>query len=243
VKYSYNINDFALNPCIDATYDTITAILSDIVKATGAAALHTGGDEVVYGCWANDSSIVKYMSDNNIKSYDQLLGVFVNRVDGIVSSLGAVPMHWEEVFKAGVVVDPSTIFQVWTDASSIASITAANYSTIASTSSYWYLDHSVNTWQVMYTYDPAVNLTTTQQLDRLIGGEVTMWGEFVDETNLEQMIWPRANAVSERLWSPSTVVDTVDANARLLVQRCRMVKRGVKSAPVQPDGYCDQTYI
>ena len=36
VKYSYNINDFALDPTIDATYDTLTAVLSDVIKVVFA---------------------------------------------------------------------------------------------------------------------------------------------------------------------------------------------------------------
>ena len=48
-KYSYNINDFALNPAVDDTYTVLNAVLGDLVKATNSSLVHIGGDEVVYG--------------------------------------------------------------------------------------------------------------------------------------------------------------------------------------------------
>jgi hexosaminidase len=75
------------------------------------------------------------------------------------------------------------------------------------------------------------------QAKLIIGGEVGMWGEYVDENNFEGVVYPRAMAVGERLWSASTVTDTTAAKPRLLDQRCRMVQRGYRSAPVEPS-YC-----
>ncbi len=49
---------------------------------------HLGGDEVVYGCWKNDSSITNYMNANKITSYDDLLGIFVKKADAMLTSLG-----------------------------------------------------------------------------------------------------------------------------------------------------------
>ena len=66
-----------------------------------------------------------------------------------------------------------------------------------------------------------------------------MWGERVDATNIEARIWPRTCAVAERLWSSPQ--DTWDINAampRLVDQRCRMVWRGLRVEPLQPD-WCD----
>lgn len=45
VKYSYNINDFALNPTLDDTYTVVNSILQDIHTATGSKYMHIGGDE------------------------------------------------------------------------------------------------------------------------------------------------------------------------------------------------------
>jgi len=96
-KYYYNINDFALNPSVEEVYTVLHGILYDIQRATNSKYLHIGGDEVVYGCWSNDASITKFMSANGIADYDALMEYFCQKAEAIVESLGAIPVHWEEV--------------------------------------------------------------------------------------------------------------------------------------------------
>jgi hexosaminidase len=139
VKYSYNINDFALDPTQDATYDIVGKVVGDIIQASGVKNFHLGGDEVVYGCWNNDTDIVTFMEANGMSS-DDLLEYFVLKADDITRSFGATPVHWEEVFKAGAKVGMDVIFEVWTSQDVIASVVAANYSVIAAPSDVWYLE-------------------------------------------------------------------------------------------------------
>ncbi|KAF7637854.1 Beta-hexosaminidase [Meloidogyne graminicola] len=53
-----------------------------------------------------------------------------------------------------------------------------------------------------YYCDPRNFAGTYEQKQLVIGGIATMWGEYIDGTNLEATLWPRASAVAERLWSP-----------------------------------------
>ena len=239
-KYPTNVNNQALNPVPDATYELVEQVLTDLQRATGAKYLHLGGDEVVYGCWTADPTIVKYMSDHSLSTTD-LFTQFVGRTDDIALKLGATPVHWEDVFILGVKTPPQTIFNVWTNSAQMANVTGAGYRVIAAASDYWYLDHAENTWQVMYGYDPAQGLSAAQ-VALIIGGETSMWGEMVDRENWFQKVWPTAAAVAERLWSPQEVQDKPQALQRLLAYRCRMESRGFPSTPVQP-GFCPTLFV
>ena len=68
---------------------------------------------------------------------------------------------------------------------------------------------------------------------------MSSWDENADRTNIDTRIFQRGNAVAERLWSDSSVVDTVDARVRLAEFRCKQNRRiGTTIGPLFPD-YCD----
>lgn len=237
-----------MNPTLPAVYDLLTNLLESISDATSTTHFHLGGDEVIYSCWSNDVTIVNWMKQNQVASYDELLSYFVKKADGIVQNMKAVPIHWEEVFFAvkntknsTYALDMNTLIQVWTNAANVASVTADGYKVIASPSSVWYANYLTITWQTMYTYDPTAGLSTTQA-SLVQGGEVCLWGETVDNTNLESVLYPRAYTASERLWSPATVVDQVDALYRMEIHRCRMLQRGFTPAPFDPST-CNVLYV
>lgn len=118
-KYFYNVNNWALNPTLDETYTVLFGILKDVVAATGTSYLHLGGDEVVYGCWGADASIVQYMADNGIASYADLFAMFIEKADDMAAQLKTTAIHWEDVFIAGIRPPMNTIFDVWTDSSKV----------------------------------------------------------------------------------------------------------------------------
>lgn len=117
-------------------------MLGDLVAASGGAPavkyLHLGGDEVVYGCWRNDSTITSWMAQNNIADFDGLMAYFVARADGVARGLGVTPVHWEEVFLAGVPVAADTLFTVWTNSTRVAQVTQAGYHVVAMPSDFWF---------------------------------------------------------------------------------------------------------
>ena len=117
----------------------------------------------------------------------------------------------------------------------------ADFRVIAAPSDVWYLDHAANTWSVMYRYDPATGLSSSEA-ELVVGGEVAMWGEHIDQSNLQSVVYPRAAAVGERLWSPAEVQDEEEAHPRLEAQRCRMQQRGFRPSALDP-GFCATTFV
>lgn len=56
----------------------------------------------------------------------------------------------------------------------------------------WYLDHLDVPWDRAYRADPLEGISDSSQQKLIIGGEVCMWGETADASNVQQTIWPRA---------------------------------------------------
>lgn len=110
-------------------------------------------------------------------------------------------------------------------------------------SSCWYLDH-LNTggdWLKYYECDP-LNFPGTKSQKRLVlGGEACMWGEVVDETNVQQRIWPRACATAEVLWSG--ISNITYAESRLEEHVCRLKKRGIPAQPPNGPNFCPYTLL
>jgi hexosaminidase len=68
---------------------------------------------------------------------------------------------------------------------------------IVSNQDVWYLDHLDVAWPEFYSNEPLANISGGREQEELVlGGEVCMWGETVDASDIEQTIWPRAAAAA-----------------------------------------------
>jgi hexosaminidase len=56
---------------------------------------------------------------------------------------------------------------------------------------------------------------TEDQRKLIIGGEATMWAEFVSPETVDSRIWPRTAAIAERYWSSRDITDVDDMYRRL----------------------------
>jgi hexosaminidase len=86
-----------------------------------------------------------------------------------------------------------------------------------------------------YLVDPlsgdAASLTPEQKA-RILGGEATMWSEFVTPENIDSRIWPRTAAIAERLWSPQEIRDVDSMYARLAVVSQKLEYYGLEHKSV-----------
>ncbi|KAH3759521.1 beta-hexosaminidase subunit beta [Pelomyxa schiedti] len=227
-----------LDPSTEDTFTLLTDLFTEITGGVQGAGLfpedlfHLGGDEVDYTCWETTDHIVEWMNAQGYDTEDTYM-YFVSRSHDIVESLGRSPVNWQEVFNHfGNALDNNTIIHVWLDHAKLAEVVAAGYRGILSNNDVWYLDHLSTTWQQFYLNDLYEGISDPAQQKLVIGGEVCMWGETVDASDIFNTIWPRAAAAAERLWSPTSVTDTTDALGRLQWFRCFMNSRGIAAAPV-----------
>jgi hexosaminidase len=113
----------------------------------------------------------------------------------------------------------------------------------------------VSGWNSVYALDP-LNGTdgklTPAQKALIIGGEVSLWGEEINQDNLQQKAWPRACAFAERMWSSEEFTKGISSSTapalaalvgpRLVRMYCKIRRRGIKASPLSP-GSCHEVYV
>ncbi len=157
------------------------------------------------------------------------------------------------------------LVQTWTSQDTLRQTLERGYRALFGAYDYWYLDcgqggfinptpgnlqtlihdpfldycNPVKNWRHMYSYNPYTNIS--ESLWSLMeGGEMHMWTEQTDPTTMDMMIWPRAAAAAEVLWSGPAGPNTnlTDVERRLAMWRERVViNHGVKAGMVQMT-YC-----
>ena len=51
-------------------------------------------------------------------------------------------------------------------------------------------------WYEVYTAEPLEGIDDASEQELVLGGEVCMWGETADTSDVQQTIWPRAAAAA-----------------------------------------------
>lgn len=93
-------------------------------------------------------------------------------------------------------------FSIWCDrlgSGVCPKAVAKGFRCIYSNQGFWYLDHLDVPWDRLYTAEPLEGINDITKQELVIGGEVCMWGETADPSNVQQTIWPRAAAAAGML--------------------------------------------
>lgn len=201
------------------------------------AFFHLGGDEVSTSCWTLTPHVNAWLKEHGM-SADDGYAYFVKRTAQIAQSQGRRPVQWSEVFDHFKKRLPKEIIvHVWKSVTNVTEVVADGYDVLRNVgynTQSWYLDNLNVDWQHVYSNDPCAGVPDSL-CHKVLGGHGEMWGETVDASDLQQTIWPRLAAISEKLWSPrAKTADATSALSRLEEFRCGVLNaRGIAAAPVR----------
>jgi hexosaminidase len=220
IERHWGVFDPAMDPTNDKTYKFLNDLIGEMAKLFPDQYFHIGGDEVNGKEWSANPKVQDFMKAHNIKNNVELQAYFSQRVQEIVVKHGKTTIGWDEVLIPGV---PKTVvIQSWRGAESLSAAAKQGYSGILSNG--YYIDLG---WSAArhYTVDPmggaAANLSDDEK-KRILGGESTMWSEFVNAENVDSRIWPRNAAIAERFWSPQSTTDLDSMYRRMEAESIRL---------------------
>src|SRR5213082_325456 len=213
IERHWGVMDPAFDPTNEQTYKFLDQLIGEMAKLFPDQFFHIGGDEVNGKQWDANPKIQEYMRAHGIKNNQALQAYFSKRLQPIVARHGKSMIGWDEIFDPSLPKDIT--IQSWRGQASLAAAAKQGYRGLLSNG--YYLDLG---WSAArhYAVDPvsgdAANLSTEEK-QRILGGESCMWAEYVNPENVDSRIWPRNAAIAERLWSPQEVRDPASMYARL----------------------------
>ncbi|XP_066524504.1 beta-hexosaminidase subunit alpha [Hoplias malabaricus] len=237
-----------VNPILSSTYKFMNGLFKEVTSVFPDSYVHLGGDEVDFTCWKSNPNVQAFMAKMGFgHDYTKLESYYIENLVNITVALNKTPIVWQDVFDYRERIPKDTVLEIWKGVPAeyyveLSKITLAGYRVLLSAP--WYINHISygQDWRNAYTVQPQNFSGTEQQKKLVIGGEVCMWGEYVDATNLSPRLWPRASAAAERLWSNEEKTSSVDkAFPRLEDFRCTLLRRGIQAEPLYI-GHCKNEY-
>ena len=219
------VHDEALDPTREATYVFLNRFIGEMTKIFPDAYFHIGGDEVNGEVWTSNPRIARFMKRKGFEKPSQLQTYFSQRVVRIVEKHGKKPIGWDEVLVPGL--PKNVMVQSWRGVDSLAAGARQGYTGILSAP--YYLD-AMKSNETHYLADPipADTTLTPEQQKLILGGEVCMWAEQLNEHTIDSRIWPRTAVMAERFWSPQSDRDVASMYRRLPGISIELEQAGLK---------------
>ncbi len=214
----------ALDPTREEVYKFLDGFLSEMAGLFPDEYMHIGGDENEGKQWDRNPAIQTFMKAKGIKDNHALQAYFNTRLLKILQKNGKKMIGWDEILQPELPKD--IVIHSWRGTAALAEAARKGYDGILSNG--YYID-LIQPASHHYASDPlpADSTLTPDQARHVLGGEATMWAEWVTPETIDSRIWPRTAAVAERLWSPRTVTDVNDLYRRLTIISLQLEELGL----------------
>ncbi len=224
IERGAGIFDPVLDPTREEVYKFLDAFLGEMAALFPDAYMHIGGDENNGRQWNANPKIQAFMREHGIKDNHALQTYFNQRLLKILQKHGKRMMGWDEIFQPDLPKD--VVIHSWRGPKALAEAARLGYEGILSNG--FYID-LIFPASAHYLNDPVPegSTLTPTEAARVLGGEATMWGEWVSPETIDSRIWPRTAAIAERLWSPREVRDVEDMYRRLSVVSAQLEELGL----------------
>ncbi len=239
----YGLLDNTLCPAKKKVYDFLDKVFTEVAELFPFAYIHIGGDETARNFWEKSELIKELMQKENLKNLDEVQSYFVKRVVKIVAAKGKKVIGWDEILQGGLA--PGAAVMSWQGMKGGIEAAKLGHEVVMSPTDFAYLDYMQGDAVIEPPVYATLRLSKAYQFEPLPeavdaslvkGGQANLWTEQVyNNRHLQYMIWPRAMAIAEALWSPKNKKDWDGFVTRVENNFKKLDAAGVKYSPAMYD--------
>lgn len=193
----------------EQTFEVLDSVFAEVARLFPSPYIHIGGDECYKGFWEKCPKCKMRMQKEHLKNLEELQSYFVKRVAAMVQKRGKQVIGWDEILEGGLA--PEAIVMSWRGMKGGIEAAKQGHSVIMTPTDHCYLDFyqgdptvEPNTYSMLRLQDCYKYQLIPDSVDAslIMGGQGNLWTESVPHyRQVEYMIWPRALAISETLWT------------------------------------------
>ena len=213
IERKWGVFNPAMDPSRDSTYTFLDTFIGEMTALFPDAYFHVGGDECNGKEWDRNPRIQEFMKAHAIKDNAALQAYFSAKVQKIVAAHNKIMVGWDEVLQPGTPKD--VVIQSWRGPQFVGQAVKGGNRALLSAGYYIDLNQAASEHYLADPEGDGPTTLTSEQSKGILGGEATMWSEFVTPENIDSRIWPRTAAIAERFWSPRNTRDVASMYERL----------------------------
>ena len=211
-NHAVALQDNTLCPANEKVYTFLDKVFGEVSKLFPFEYIHMGGDECPKNYWDKNPQIQALRIKEGLKNSQEVQAYFTRRLEKIITSKGKKMMGWDEILEGGG-LPKNTAVMSWRGIK--GGIQAANdgHQVVMTPNSNVYLDlmqgdgiieppvYETVRLKNSYDFNPVPEGVNAALIK---GGQANLWSEqLFTYRHLQYMLYPRAWAVAEDLWSDS----------------------------------------
>lgn len=202
--------DNTLCPANEKVYEFLDKVFTEVAALFPFEYIHMGGDECAKNFWEKSAEVKALMQREKLKDMHEVQSYFVGRVSKIVGAKGKKMMGWDEILEGGLVKDASVMS--WRGMKGGIEAAKMGHEVVMTPTTHAYFDYMQGDAAIEPPVYASLRLKKTYEFEplpegvdpKLIkGGQANLWTEQIYNTrHMQYMLWPRAMAIAEAVWSP-----------------------------------------
>ena len=214
----------------EETFTFLENVLTEVMELFPSKYIHIGGDEAPKTAWENSELAQQVMEREGLKNEHELQSYFITRIEKFLNEHGRRIIGWDEILEGGLA--PNATVMSWRGEAGGIKAAQQGHHVIMTPTSHLYFDYyqappkteplaigSYTPLQQTYGYDPVPDTLTQEESQYILGAQGNLWTEYIHSGNkVEYMVYPRASALAEVVWSPKDKRDWNDFLQRLQIQ-------------------------
>lgn len=201
-------------------------VLIEVFQLFPGKYIHIGGDECPKANWKKCPKCQQRIIDEKLKNEDELQSYFIRRMENFINKNGKNLIGWDEILEGGLA--PNATVMSWRGTEGGISAAKQGHDVVMSPTTHCYFDYpqksdgkidiggATTTTEKVFEFEPIPNILSEEEARHVLGGQGNIWTEHIaTKARLEEMAYPRACALAEKLWSQKNSADYADFEKRL----------------------------